>query len=319
MKYRKLGASGLEVSEISLGSWLTVGGSLEDAKSAELIHKAYALGINFFDTANGYNGGRAEELLGSELQRYDRRRLVVGTKVYWDIEGGPNFFGLSRKHIFESCEASLSRLQMDYVDLLQCHRYDEGTPLVETLRALDDLQAGGKILYAGVSCWSAEQISQAAQIAKKQGFRPLISDQPCYNLLNRGDELAVQPACEAAGLGWVIFSPLAQGVLTGKYASKKIPKGSRASDKKRNEWLMPMLTPRILAAVEAMRKIAKAKKLTPGQLALAWTLSNKLVASAIVGASSAAQLEENAAASGVALDAKTLAELEGLFPAAGLG
>jgi aryl-alcohol dehydrogenase-like predicted oxidoreductase len=318
MKYRKLGRSGLDVSEISLGSWMTVGGSLKDETSAAIIHKAYELGINFFDTANAYNEGRAEEILGTELSRYDRRKLVVGTKVYWDSEGGPNYFGLSRKHIFESCDASLARLRMDYMDIMQCHRYDEGTPLLETLRALDDLQAMGKVLYAGISCWSAAQIDEARSIGKKQGFRPLISDQPCYNLLNRGDEAAVQPACEAAGMGWVIFSPLAQGTLTGKYSSAKGPKGSRATDPKRNMWLKPLLNPAVLSRVAGLKKLAKEKKMTPGQMALAWTLSNPIVASAIVGATSAEQLEENAAASGKALDAATLAKLNELFPREGV-
>lgn len=318
MKYRKLGQSGLEVSEISLGSWLTVGGSLNDGVSAEIIHRAYALGINFFDTANGYNGGRAEELLGAELGRYDRRRLVVATKVYWDVEGGPNFLGLSRKHTFESTDASLKRLQMDYVDLMQCHRYDEGTPLLETLRALDDIQASGKALYCGISSWSALQIEEAAQLGKKHGFRPLISNQPLYNLLTRDEEREVMPACDRAGMGWVIYSPLAQGVLTGKYKSKMAPKGSRAADGKRNQWIKPLLTPAIAKAVSGLVRVAKAKKITPGQLALAWTLSRKTVASAIVGATSLPQLEENAGASGIQLDAKTLAELGTLFPLGGV-
>lgn len=314
MKYRKLGASGLEVSEISLGSWLTVGGSLEDETSAQVIHRAYELGINFFDTANGYNEGRAEEVLGSELGRYDRRRLVVGTKVFWDTESGPNFLGLSRKHVFESCAASLKRLQMDYVDLLQCHRYDEHTPLLETLRALDDLQAQGKVLYAGVSEWSAEQIDEATFLGKKHGFRPLVSNQPCYNLLTRRGEREVMPACDAAGIGWVIYSPLAQGVLTGKYVSKIPPKGSRGSDSKRNQWLKPLLSDDILGKVKALKKIAAAKKLSPAQLSLAWCLSKKTVASAIVGATSPQQLEENASASGHTLDAKTITAIEALFP-----
>jgi aryl-alcohol dehydrogenase-like predicted oxidoreductase len=316
LKYRKLGNSGLEVSEISLGSWMTVGGSLADERSAEIIHRAYELGINFYDTANAYNGGRAEEVLGAELQRYDRRRIVLGTKVYWDTEEGPNLFGLSRKHIFESCEISLKRLQMDYIDLMQCHRYDEGTPLLETLRALDDLQAMGKILYAGISHWSAEQIYEAGRLAKKHGFRPLISDQPPYSLLAREAEAEVMPACDEVGMGWVIFSPLAQGVLTGKYAGKKIPKESRAADKKRNQWINPYLTKDILGRVAQLGKIARSKKLTTAQISLAWCLSKKTVASAIIGATSLRQLEENAAASGAVLDARTLAAVEALFPLA---
>ncbi len=314
MKYRKLGASGLDVSEISLGSWLTVGGSLEDQKSADIIHKAFELGINFFDTANGYNEGRAEELLGSELASYDRRKLVIGTKVFWDTEGGPNYFGLSRKHIFESCDASLKRLQMDYVDLMQCHRFDEHTPLLETLQALDDLQASGKVLYAGVSEWKADQIIEAARLARRHGFRPLISNQPLYNLLTRYNEPEVMPASDSVGMGWVIFSPLAQGVLTGKYAAKKAPKGSRATDAQRNQWIKPLLSKETLAKVEGLKKIAKANAMTPGQLSLAWCLSKKTVASCIVGATSMEQLEENAAASGKHIDNKTVADLEAIFP-----
>ncbi len=314
MKYRKLGASGLDVSEISLGSWMTVGGSLADETSAAVIHRAYELGINFYDTANAYNGGRAEEVLGVELKGYDRRRLVIATKAYWDTEEGPNFFGLSRKHLFESCDASLRRLRMDYIDLFQCHRYDVGTPLLETLRALDDLQASGKVLYAGVSNWSPEQINDAARLAKRHGFRPLISNQPAYNLLSRGIEKEVMPACQAAGMGWVVFSPLAQGVLTGKYAAGKLPKGSRALDKQRNQWLKPLLSKDILSRVSKLGAIAKSKKMTTGQLSLAWILSRSVVASAIIGATSVAQLEENAAASGKVLDPKTITAVEALFP-----
>jgi aryl-alcohol dehydrogenase-like predicted oxidoreductase len=318
VKYRRLGHSGLEVSEISLGSWLTIGGSVQDHSSADIIHRAYALGINLFDTANGYNEGRAEELLGQELLRYDRRRLVIATKVYWDTLGGPNFLGLSRKHILESCDASLKRLQTDYIDLFQCHNIDRHTPLRETLQALDDLQGRGKILYAGVSNWSADLVDEAQALAKRHGFRPLISHQPCYNLITRGIEKDLMPACERAGWGWIIYSPLAQGILTGKYVGAKSTKGTRAADSKRNQWIKPLLTPKNMERVKGLMALAKAKRCSAGQLALAWCLSRPIVASAIIGASSVAQLEENVAAATLHLDAKSLAAIEALFPLEGV-
>ncbi|MES2200625.1 MAG: aldo/keto reductase family protein [candidate division FCPU426 bacterium] len=314
MKYRKLGASGLEISEISLGSWMTVGGSIEDATSAELVRRAFDLGVNFFDTANAYNAGKAEEILGKELAQFKRSSVVVATKTFWDLESGPNLLGLSRKHIMESCDASLKRLNMDYVDLFQCHRYDPTTPLLETLRALDDLQSAGKILYAGVSQWSAAEILEARRLARKHNLRPLISDQPVYNLLNRGQEKEVMPACDEVGMGWVIYSPLAQGLLTGKYANGKLPKGSRAADEKRGQWLKALLTPENLKKTKGLAELARSLTLSSSQLALAWALSKKTVASAITGATSVSQLEENAKASDITLSAKTLTELESLFP-----
>ncbi len=314
MKYRKLGASGLEISEISLGSWMTVGGSIEDATSAELVRRAFDLGVNFFDTANAYNAGKAEEILGKELAQFKRSAVVVATKTFWDLESGPNLLGLSRKHIMESCDASLKRLNMDYVDLFQCHRYDPTTPLLETLRALDDLQSAGKILYAGVSQWSAAEILEARRLARKHNLRPLISDQPVYNLLNRGQEKEVMPACDEVGMGWVIYSPLAQGLLTGKYANGKLPKGSRAADEKRGQWLKALLTPENLKKTKRLAELARSLTLSSSQLALAWALSKKTVASAITGATSVSQLEENVKASDITLSAKTLTELESLFP-----
>jgi voltage-dependent potassium channel beta subunit len=316
MKYRNLGASGLKVSEISLGSWLTYGGVVDDNSAERCIHRAYELGVNFFDTANAYNRGAAEIVLGKALQGFRRDSLVIATKVFFPMGEGPNDKGCSRKHIFEQCEASLKRIGMDYFDLYQCHRYDPETPLEETLRALDDLQRQGKILYAGISEWPADKIWEAASLGRRLGLRPLISDQPGYNLLWRTSEGAVQKACQAQGLGWVVFSPLAQGVLTGKYKpGAKAPKGSRATDKRQNMWMADNLTKEKLKAVQAMAGLAKKLRLSPGQLALAWVLRLPVVGSVITGATKVEQVEENVKAAGVKIPESVLAELDKLFPA----
>jgi aryl-alcohol dehydrogenase-like predicted oxidoreductase len=216
LEYRRLGGSGLKVSEIALGSWLTYGGSVAEERARECIRRAYELGINFFDTANVYARGAAEEIVGRALKGFARESYVLATKVYFPMGEGPNDRGLSRKHIMEQCHASLRRLGVDYVDLYQCHRYDTETPLEETLRALDDLVRQGKVLYVGVSEWSAGQISEALRIADEMGFDRIVSNQPCYNMIQRHIERRVMPLCEVEGVGQVVFSPLAQGVLTGK-------------------------------------------------------------------------------------------------------
>src|SRR3954469_8242153 len=217
MNYRHLGASGLRVSEIALGSWLTYGGTVEDDSAVACIHRAFEQGVNFFDTANVYRRGEAEKVVGRARAGIDRDDYVLATKVYFPMGEGPNDRGLSRKHIMEQCNASLRRLGTDYIDLYQCHRYDTETPLEETLRALDDLVSQGKVLYVGVSEWSATQISDAVYMAREYNLDRIVSNQPIYNMLTRYIERDVIPLCEREGIGQVVFSPLAQGILTGKY------------------------------------------------------------------------------------------------------
>ncbi|HEX5501510.1 MAG TPA: aldo/keto reductase, partial [Thermomicrobiales bacterium] len=223
MEYRHLGAAGVRVSEVSLGSWLTYGGHVEDARAEACIHRAYELGVNFFDTANVYRRGAAEEVVGRALARYPRESYVLATKVYFPMGDGPNDRGLSRKHIVESCDASLRRLGVDYVDLLQCHRFDRHAPLAETLRALDDLISAGKVLYAGVSEWTAAQLEAARGIGERLLLRPLVSNQPQYSMLWRRIEAEVMPVSERLGMGQVVWSPIAQGVLAGKYRPGEAP------------------------------------------------------------------------------------------------
>jgi voltage-dependent potassium channel beta subunit len=311
MQYRNLGRSGLKVSEISLGSWLTYGGSVAGNQARECILKAYELGVNLFDTSDAYYRGEAEKVLGEVLQNLPRTSYVLATKVFFPVGDGPNDRGLSRKHIMEECNASLKRLKTDYIDLYQCHRYDPETPLDETLRALDDLVSQGKILYAGVSEWTAEQIGAAAQIAHRLNLHPLVSNQPQYNMLFRKIEKDVIPVSEREGLGQIVFSPLAQGVLTGKYRpGQPLPEGSRATDARSNQFMPQLLQEQTLQAVENLRPIAQDLDLTMSQLALAWILQQPNVASTITGASRPEQVEENVGASGIVLSDDVLEALE---------
>jgi len=314
MKYRNLGRSGLKVSEIALGSWLTYGTAVEKQAATDCIKFAYEQGINFFDTANAYNRGASEKVVGEALQDFPRESYVLATKLFFPMGEGPNDRGLSRKHIVEQCEASLKRLGVDYIDLYQCHRFDPETPLEETLRALDDLIAQGKVLYAGVSEWSAAQITEAAHIGQKLNLRPLISNQPIYNMLVRYIEKEVLPASERAGLGQVVFSPLAQGILSGKYKpGQPIPSESRAANSDINRWISSYLKDDVLECVGKLETIAAGLGLTLSQLALAWTLRQPGVSSAIVGASRLSQIEENVKASGVVLAADVLNEIDSVL------
>jgi voltage-dependent potassium channel beta subunit len=317
MEYRRLGRTGLKVSEISLGSWLTYGGSVQAAQSEAVIDKAYELGVNFFDTANAYYRGAAEEIMAKALKKYRRDSYVLATKVFFPMEEGPNDKGLSRKHIMEQCEASLKRMNLDYIDLYQCHRYDGETPLDETLRALDDLVSQGKILYAGVSEWSAVQIQDAIRTAKDLNLDPIASNQPQYNMLYRKIEEDVVPLSEKLGVGQVVFSPLAQGVLTGKYkVGASAPEGSRATDAKSNMFMESLLKEEQLRKVEKLQVIAGSKNISMAQLALAWILRLPNISSCIIGASRPDQVEDNLKASGVKFSEAELKEIDHILASA---
>ncbi|WP_053366418.1 aldo/keto reductase family protein [Bacillus sp. FJAT-27245] len=313
MNYRRLGKTGLKVSEISLGSWLTYGGYVEEQNAEASIDKAYELGINFFDTANVYIRGEAEKVVGKALSKYPRESYVLATKVFGKMGEGPNDKGLSRKHIIEQANASLKRLGTDYVDLYYCHRYDPETPLEETLRALDDLVRQGKVLYIGVSEWTAEQISEAVHLADKKLLDRIVVNQPKYSMLLRYIEDEVLPVSMKHGIGQVVFSPLAQGVLTGKYKKGEgIPAGSRASVEGYSN-LFGLLTDENLEKVEQLKGVAAELDLSLSQLALAWILRQEGVSSALIGASRPEQVEENVKASGVKLSADVLAGIEDIL------
>lgn len=314
MEYRRLGRSGLRVSEVSLGSWLTFGAAVDAEASADLIRRAYDLGINLFDTADAYAGGGAEEVLGRAIQEIPRHHLVIATKCFFPMSDRPNDRGLSRKHVVESVEASLRRLGTDYVDLHQCHRADPATPMEETVRAYEDLIRQGKVLYWGVSEWRAAEIVDACRSADLwRAYRP-ISSQPQYSILRRGIEREVLPVSQREGLGQIVWSPLAQGVLTGKYAGGQRPPGSRATDAKRNQFMSTFLEGTEVERVEQLRPIADGLGLSMAQLALAWCLCSPGVASVIVGVTRPEQLEDNVRAAGRRLPEDVVARIDALFP-----
>jgi voltage-dependent potassium channel beta subunit len=311
MKYRKLGRTGLKVSEISLGSWLTYGNSTEKETAIKTIDKAYELGINSFDTANVYAKGEAEKIVGEALRRYPRESYVLATKVFWPMGDGPNDRGLSRKHVFEQLHASLKRLNLDYVDIYYCHRYDPETPIDETLRTIDDLVRQGKVLYVGVSEWTAQQIQEALGTADKYLLDRIVVNQPVYNMFNRYIEKEVIPVCEQNGISQIVFSPLAQGVLTGKYKrGEKLPEGSRAADPKSNTFIKDLLKDEVLIKVEQLQNIANELRIKLSQLALAWVLRQPNVASALIGASKPEQVEENVKAVDVDLPEEVIEKIE---------
>jgi voltage-dependent potassium channel beta subunit len=311
MEYRQLGHSGLKVSEISLGSWLTYGGSVADETAKQCIRRAYELGINFFDTANAYRRGEAERVMGDVLADFPRTDLVIATKVFFPMGEGPNDHGLSRKHIMEQCHASLRRLKADYIDLYQCHRFDPHIPLEETLRALDDLVNQGKVLYLGTSEWTAAQIAEARGLQRQMGWNPIASNQPQYSMLVRTIEREIVPLSEREGIGQVIWSPLAQGVLTGKYRPGQAPPaGSRATDEASSTFMESLMPDEVLEAVQRLRPIAEELGLSMAQLALAWTLRLPNISSAIIGASRPEQVDDNAAAAGVRLNSDVLERIE---------
>ncbi len=307
MEYRNVGRSGLKVSVIALGNWLTHGGYVAEDAATRCVHRAYDLGINFFDTANAYMRGAAEEVLGRALSQYPRSSYVLATKLFWPMGDGPNDRGLSRKHVMEQCHASLKRLNVDYVDIYQCHRFDPETPIDETLRAIDDLITQGKVLYAGISEWTALQISQAVSFAREHNIDQIISSQPQYSMLYRTIEREVIPLCEREGIGQIVFSPLAQGVLTGKYKpGQPPPPDSRATAGSAAQFIQRWLSDDVLSAVQKLRPIAQDLNLSMTQLALAWVLRQQNVSSAIIGASRPEQIDDNVGAAGVRLDEATL-------------
>jgi aryl-alcohol dehydrogenase-like predicted oxidoreductase len=287
---------------------------LPEEEGRPFVRKALDMGINFFDTADAYARGRAEEVLGRALRGIPRHHVVIATKAYFPMSEVPNDRGLSRKHLVESVEASLRRLGTDYLDLHQCHRADPSTPMEETLRAYEDLIRRGKVLYWGVSEWTAEQIVDACRAADAwRAYRP-ISNQPQYSMLRRQVEREVLPVCEREGLGQVVFSPLGQGVLTGKYSGGARPGGSRGADAERNQFMARYLEVDALARVDRLRPLADELGLSLAQLALAWCLRQPGVSSAIVGATRVAQLEDNCKASGVRLPEDLLARIDEIFP-----
>jgi aryl-alcohol dehydrogenase-like predicted oxidoreductase len=311
MEFRHLGRSGLLVSEISYGNWITHGSQVEEEQATACVRAALDLGITTFDTADVYAGTRAEAVLGRALAGQRREGLEIFTKVYWPTGPGPNDRGLSRKHIHESINGSLRRLQVDYVDLYQAHRFDASTPLEETMEAFADVVRAGKALYIGVSEWRAPEIRAAHDLARELHV-PLVSNQPQYNMLWRVIEAEVVPTCEEVGMGQIVWSPIAQGVLTGKYVpGEEPPAGSRATDEKSGaNFIKRFLNDDVLTRVQRLKPIAEQAGLTLAQLAVAWTLQNPNVSSAIVGATRPEQLEDNVKAAGVRLDTALLKAID---------
>ncbi|HET6153337.1 MAG TPA: aldo/keto reductase family protein [Marmoricola sp.] len=308
MDFRYLGNSGLKISEITYGNWITHGSQVENDVAGQCVRAALDSGITTFDTADVYANTAAETVLGEALAGERRESLEIFTKVYWTTgPGGPNDSGLSRKHILESINGSLRRLQTDYVDLYQAHRYDVETPLEETMQAFADVVRQGKALYIGVSEWTADQIRAGAVLAKELNIQ-LISSQPQYSMLWRVIEPDVVPACEELGLSQIVWSPIAQGVLTGKYLpGQPPPAGSRATDENGGaNFIQRLMSDDILNAVQRLKPIADGVDLTLAQLAVAWVLQNPNVASALVGASRPEQVAENVKAAGVKLDVQTM-------------
>ena len=312
MKYRKLGDSDLEVSEISLGSWLTYGVGVEADKARACLEEAFNQGINFIDTANIYGRGAAETFLGEALKGRGRDSYILATKLFFPMTDHDR--GLSREQVEKQLDASLKRLKTDYVDLYQCHRYDWDTPLEETMEALTRAVESGKARYIGFSEWPADRIQAAIDLAGSGGIVKFVSSQPQYSLLWRKPEDEVIPLCAANRISQIVWSPLGQGVLSGKYdPDKPPPRGSRAADDKMGGWMNDLMRPNVLRAVQQLKPIAEEAGLTLPQFALAWVLREPNVASAIIGASRPQQVRENAAASGVVIDTQLFLRAEGII------
>ena len=313
MEYRKLGSSGMYVSEISYGNWITHGSQVEQEAAIKCVRTALDEGITTLDTADVYAGTRAETVLGKALKGVRRESYELFTKVFFPTGPGKNDRGSSRKHIMESVHASLKRLNTDHIDLYQFHRFDYETSLEESLSTFDDLIRQGKVMYIGFSEWKASEISAAVKIQKELGYNRFVSSQPQYSALWRVIEKEVDPVCLKEGIGHIVWSPLAQGVLTGKYQpGKKAPSGSRARDKKGGaNMIVGWMRDEVLTAVQKLQPIADANDLSMSQLAVAWVLQNPNVSSAIIGATKPSQIKENVKASGVKLSSETMAEIEG--------
>ena len=311
MEFRHLGRSGLQVSEIAYGNWITHGSQVEEEQATACVHAALDHGITTFDTADVYAGTRAEAVLGRALDGQRRDGLEIFTKVYWPTGPGRNDRGLSRKHLMESIDASLRRLQTDYVDLYQAHRYDYATPLEETMEAFADIVHSGKALYIGVSEWKASEIRATHELARDLKIH-LVSNQPQYSMLWRVIEADVVPVCDELGVGQIVWSPIAQGVLTGKYLPGQAPPaGSRATDDKSGAmFIQRWLSDEVLTTVQRLRPLADQAGLTMAQLAVAWVLQNPNVSAAIVGATRPEQLADNVKAAGVKLDADLLKAID---------
>ena len=310
MKFRQVGRSGLKVSAVSIGGWITMGGTIDDDHTQAILQTAVERGVNFIDLADVYANGEAERVAGAALSGFRRSELVISSKCFWPMGPGPNDRGLSRKHIMESCEASLKRLGTDYLDLYFCHRYDDDTPLDETVRAMEDLIRAGKVLYWGTSVWGADQLRHAHDVAQKYGAYAPTVEQPRYNLFDRHIENdGVMAACRDFGIGLVVWSPLAQGMLTGKY-NDGVPTGSRAD---KTSWLDQRLTEDNLEACRHFCVLAGEYGYEPAQLALAWVLDHPEISSVITGASSPAQLTSNIHAVEIELDDEIRQNVSDIF------
>jgi len=313
MRYRKLGRWGVNVSVVGLGSWLTYGGSVEEDAAKACIVRAFERGVNFFDTANVYARGRSEEVVGRAVSQFDRDDIVLATKVYFPMGDGPNDGGLSRKHIREQIDRSLRRLGTDYVDLYQCHRYDRKTPLEETCGAMNDLVRNGKVLYWGVSEWNADQIAAAVNLARARGWAEPVSNQPQYSALWRRIEERVLPTCREFGLGNVVWSPLAMGILTGKYTdASKPPAGTRAAGNAAG-MMEDYFTQPVLDAVQRCKPLAQRAGCTLAQLSLAWCLRDDVISSVIAGATRPEQVDDNVAAADLDVDPAIFTELDAIL------
>ena len=311
MEYRRLGKSGVKLSEIGLGGWLTFANVHDETSGRAVMDKAFECGINFFDTANVYGKGVCEEKWGELLSHYQRSSFVLATKVFFPMGDGPNDKGLSRKHIVEQCEASLRRLKTDYIDLYQCHRHDPETPLEETIRAMEDLITQGKVHYWGFSWWPPEVISQTFKICKDRFYGP-VSSQPKYNLLIRDPEVELMNVCKGWGVGQVVFCPLEQGLLTGKYRpGSPPPEKSRVADDRQNQFIKEMASDqKVLEAVAQLSEVADEVGCSLAQLSLAWILRKNEVTSCIIGATRPEHVIENSAASGIKLTSQQLGKID---------
>lgn len=310
MKHRPIPGTELQIAPLALGGWLTFGGSLDDDTSLRLLHRATAAGVNFLDLADVYAHGAAERVVGRFLRETDASRLVVSSKVFWPMSDDPGDRGLSRRHIHASIDRTLQRLGREHVDLYFCHREDPSVPLAETVQAMGDLVAMGKVRAWGTSCWQAKTLRESHRLAAQLGVAPPRVEQPKYNLFDRWIELDVVPACQELGIGIVVWSPLASGALTGKYLDGK-PAGSRAAT---SRWVDDYLTPERLAAVRAFVALCRELGHPPAAVALAWAMAQPGITSAIMGATSEAQLTSNLAASSVVVDAELGRRLDAIFP-----